>query len=187
MNDTLESEIKWLLTRCQSGDKQARDELFNRLYPELKRVAFRRLHQSNKKITIQATEVINELYIRFSKAKSFPSKNRLYFFAAAATAIEQIIVDYYRSKTREKRGGHATPVELDAEYPDNSSQINEDMVLLGQLLHQLKNIDPDCSAITQLKLLAGMKNVEVAEILSIPLRTVGRKWAFAKNYLNYHL
>ncbi len=186
-NTTIENQVSSLLTRCQSGDKQARDELFQVLYPELKRIAHRKLLYSKKHITLQSTELINELYIRLCKSRSFPSKNKLYFFAAAATAIEQIIIDYYRLKNRLRRGGQMQRVELDENSAEYSEKNDQDLLLLGQLMQQLKTIDPDCAAVAQLKLLAGLKSTEAAEALGLSIRTVNRKWAFAKSYLNFHL
>ena len=185
--EIIDRDLSSLLTRCQSGDKQARDQLFDLLYPELKRVANIKVGKSPRKLTLQATEIINELYIRLSGVKTFPGKSRLYFFAAAAAAIEQIIIEYYRSKSRLKRGGDVQHIELNEQLIDDANEINEELLQLGQLLNQLKGVDLQCSQIAQLKLMAGMKNADIAESLDISVRSVGRKWAFAKRYLNFHL
>lgn len=187
MNKPIENEILSLLKRCESGDKQASDRLFEILHPELKRIASRGLYRQAGNITAQTTEIVNELYIKFAKSSTFPAKSRLYFFSCAAIAIEQIIIDYVRKKNRLIRGGNQQQVELNESMSPTDDISNIELLNLGQLLSQLKEVDQQAATILSLKLFAGMQMAEVAAYLNISERTAARKWAFAKSYMQHHM
>jgi len=187
MNKMLESDIESLLVLCQSGDKQARNQLFDLLYPELKRITYYKLNNQFGKVTIQATEIVHELYIKLNKAHVFPAKSKLYFTSIAAIVIEQIIIDYCRSKSRLKRGGDLDRVEL-SEYmllAEDTSKI--ELMDLTECLCQLEKVNTMTASVTRLKLFAGMGTLEIAEVMNISTRTVERKWTFSKTYMRHNL
>ena len=187
MKQIIDAKIESILRRCQAGDTEASDELFDILYPDLKRIASNRLNRQSMNITAQTTEIVNELYIKFNQAKNFPSKSRLYFFSIAATAIEQIIIDHARHKNRLRRGGDMQQVELNEKIEPLQEEADDQLLELGYSLHELKEVDPIAASILSLKLFVGLKVPEISEVMNVSTRTVSRKWSFAKSYLRHHL
>lgn len=184
MPDIQHDEIELLLAKCQNHDKQARDQLFSLLYPELKRIANRKLYQKSHNLTAQTTEIVHELFLKLNNAGQFPAKSRLYFFSIAATMIEQIIMDYARRKNRQRRGGKLQKVELSDQHLIADDTVNEKLLELANAIQHLKDIDTTASSIVKLKLFAGLTNQEISETLDISERTVRRKWLLAKTHMN---
>ncbi len=187
MSESNQNRINSLLERCQKGDAEARDELFQLLHPELKRIAGFKLYGRSQDITVQATEVINELYIKFSRSDSFPDKSRTYFFSIAATAIEQIIIDYARRKKSLRRGGNLQRMDIDEDLLPAHETLNLELLNLGQLLHQLRQIDSQASSVFSARLFTDMTSQEISTALEVSERTVRRKWAFAKSYIHHNM
>ncbi len=64
--------------------------------------------------TLQTSALVNEAYLRLVDQKSVRWQNRSHFFAIAAQLMRRILVDHARSHARQKRGGEAQRLSLDA-------------------------------------------------------------------------
>ncbi len=64
MSNTAKQEITILLKNLKQGDKSTQDEIMKILYKELRGFAGSILNKENQTITFQATELVNEAYIR---------------------------------------------------------------------------------------------------------------------------
>ena len=83
------------------------------VYDELRRLAANYLRHERPGQTLQATALVHEAFLRLSKEKNQPWKNRTHFLAIAALSMRQILVQRARARNAEKRGGGAEKIALD--------------------------------------------------------------------------
>src|SRR5262245_6644209 len=107
------SDITRILLEIDGGQQQRAEELLPLVYDELRRVAEQKMSRENPS-TLQATALVHEAYIRvMGGARTTRWESRAHFFAAAAEAMRRILIDQWRRKQSEKRGGDRHRVELD--------------------------------------------------------------------------
>src|SRR6266853_5135812 len=105
--------VTQLLAEWSNGDSAALAQLTPLIYEELRRIAHRHMGGQRPDHTLQTTALVNEAYLRLADQTNPRWQNRAHFFAVAARAMRQIVVDYARSQQSQKRGGGALKVELD--------------------------------------------------------------------------
>src|SRR5262245_40194940 len=81
-------------------------ELFDRVYDELRRLAHR-VRGGRASETLQTTALVHEAYLKLASSRSLAVTSRAHFFAIAARAMRQILVDSARRQLAQKRGGGA--------------------------------------------------------------------------------
>src|SRR5437879_12995399 len=106
-------QVTQLLADWSEGDEAALEKLTPVVYEELRRLAHRYMHGQRPDHTLQTTALANEAYLRLVDQSQPSFKNRSHFFAVAAKAMRQILLNHARDKKRQKRGGGAGKVELD--------------------------------------------------------------------------
>lgn len=182
-----QSEITQWLQRWQGGDLEARDLLIERIYPQLRKLAGRRLNQRPSKLAIQTTEVIHELYLKLIDQQRVHWNDRSHFFAVAGRLLRRIIVDHERHRSRQKRGGGIGHLTINAGLPHEISPQGVDVVALDEALEKLKSIDERASQVVELRYFAGLTHDETAEVMAIGRATVARSWRFARAWLRQQL
>ncbi|MDX2033604.1 MAG: ECF-type sigma factor [Blastocatellia bacterium] len=176
-----EHEITTLLMRVKKGDAAAEAELLERVYPELKRIAARRLRQDGARNGLQTTELVNEAYLRvFGAETPVDWQGRVHFFAVIAQKVRFILVDHARKR---HSGGHVT-VELDDSMneraaPDDGIEI----LALNEALERLAEEYPRQARVVELRYFGGMTLEEIADELALNITTIKRDWTFAKSWL----
>jgi RNA polymerase sigma factor (TIGR02999 family) len=166
-----------------SKDPLVTPELFALLYDELRKYAESRMANERTNHTLQATAVVNELWLKLGEAgRKQEWKSRGHFFGSMARAIRQILVDYARYKTADKHGGGVVhqPVD-DVELVAEAER--EDLIDLDRALEKLESIDPQAAGIVDLRSFAGMTIPEIADVLGVSPSTVDRKWSTARKWL----
>jgi len=171
-----------LLMQWSRGNDAALAELTPLVYEELRRVAHRHLSGQKPNHTLQTTALANEAYLRLADQTNPRWQDRAHFFAVAARAMRQILVDYARSQRAGKRGGGAFKVELD-EAALVSPEQSKEIVDLHEALEQLSALDSRKAQVVELKYFGGLNHEEIAEVLKISRITVRRDWEFAKLWL----
>ena len=106
-------EVTQLLTDWSHGDDAALAELAPLVYEELRRLAHHFMGGQRPDHTLQTTALVNEAYLRLADQTSPNFTNRSHFFAVAAQAMRQILVNYAKASQSQKRGGSALKIELD--------------------------------------------------------------------------
>ena len=175
-----------LLGQWSGGNGDALDELMPLVYDELRRMAHRHMARERPDHTLQATALVNEVYLKLQKERSAHWKNRAQFFAVAAQMMRHILVDYARQQSRAKRGGGAQQVTLDEAMlvsKDNADQ----MLALDEALKKLEEFDKRKSQVATLRFFAGLNVDETAEALAISVETVTRDWRVARAWLRNEL
>jgi len=107
------SQVTRLLGDWSSGDQRALEKLIPLVQPELHRLAHHYMSREAIGHTLQTTALIHEAYLRLIDQREVNWQSRAHFFAISAQAMRRILVDYARTKHREKRGGDAFKVPLE--------------------------------------------------------------------------
>src|SRR5215510_6586254 len=105
-------EITYLLVAWGNGDQDALDKLTPLVYQELHRLADHYMKGERPGHTLQATALINEVYIRLIDWKNVRWQNRAHFFGLASRLMRHILVDFARSRRYLKRGAGWPTVSL---------------------------------------------------------------------------
>ena len=175
-------EVTQLLAHWSQGDDDALGELTPLVYEELRRLAHHFMDGQRADHTLQTTALVNEAYLRLADQTNPSWQNRAHFFAVAARAMRQILVNYAESHRSQKRGGGALKVELD-EVALVSPEESKEIVNLHEALKKLATLDSRKAQVVELKYFGGLNYDEMAEVLKISRVTVRRDWEFAKAWL----
>jgi RNA polymerase sigma-70 factor, ECF subfamily len=177
-------EITRLLRAWGSGDKAALDALTPRVYGELRRIAGRYMQNEWAGRTIQATALVNEVYLRLVDVHHASWQDRIHFFAVSANIMRRILVDQARARGSAKRGGAARPVNLDDAPEVASPGRDHEIMALDDALNLLAEMDPRKARVIELRFFGGLSVEETAEVLAISSQSVMRDWKLAKAWLH---
>jgi RNA polymerase sigma-70 factor (ECF subfamily) len=175
-------EVTQLLVDWSHGDRAAFEKLIPLVYAELRYLAHRYMEGQRPNHTLQTTALVNEAYLRLADQSQPNFTNRSHFFAVAAKAMRQILVDYAKAQQRQKRGGGATKVELD-EAALISPEQTKAILDVNEALDRLAMLDSRKAHIVELRYFGGLNQDEIAEVLKISTVTVRRDWVFARAWL----
>lgn len=176
------TEISLLLKGLENGDNKALGSLYAELYQELKHLARKQLQNSWGVETISTTALVNEAYLKLNKSDKLHIENKAHFFALAATAMRQILINYAQQKYAQKRGGDW----LQVTYEDMSAPSQhklEDLLAINQAVEEIRTIDERLAQLIELRFFAGMTESEVSDIFGVTERTLRRNWKKAKALL----
>src|SRR5947209_9079098 len=174
--------VTQLLQQWSQGDDAALAELTPLVYEELRRLAHHFMEGQRPNHTLQTTALVNEAYLRLADQTSPNWQSRAHFFAVAARAMRQILVNYAKASQSQKRGGGALKLELDEAALISPEQTTE-ILDLNEALERLATLDSRKAQVVELKYFGGLNYDEMAEVLKISRVTVRRDWEFAKLWL----
>jgi RNA polymerase sigma factor (TIGR02999 family) len=176
-------EITKLLIAMREGRREAVNDLLRIVYDQLRAVAHRRLSHGADR-TINTTTLVHEAYLKLFDQSQLHWNDRKHFFAVAATAMRQVVVDQARRRQARKRGGEGLlRVNLDPTALVVDDQA-EEIMALNQALSRLSRIDERLALIVELRFFGGLSVAEVAEALEMSERTVKREWRKARALLH---
>jgi len=175
-------EVTELLRAWSGGDEEALEKLTPLVYKELHRSARRYMAGERSSHTLQATALINEVYLRLIDARRMDWQNRAHFFAVCAQLMRRILTDFARSRRYQKRGGGAAHMPLDEAFVVGS-QADSELVELDEALKKLALLDERKSRVVELRFFGGLEVKETAEVLCVSPETVMRDWRLAKVWL----
>ncbi|MBK7992438.1 MAG: sigma-70 family RNA polymerase sigma factor [Blastocatellia bacterium] len=156
-----------LLIEWGNGNKLAFDKLISILYEEIKDIASRYFQSERINHTLQATAVVNELYLRLVKTQ-VSLHHRQEFYALSSTIIRNILVDHARKFSRV---GGKYKISLN-EQLSIAKDKDVDLVALDDALNGLEQVDPLQKQLVELKYFGGFSVEELAEYLKISPRRV---------------
>lgn len=174
-----EAQVCAILERIQEGDGSAKEELFRLLYTELYGRARRQMKGQPAGISLQATELVNEAYLRLGRRGGQSWKSRQHFLATASLAMRHVLIDYFRKRNRRSNRVNLEVEELAAVFEDRSV----DLEALDAALSELREADPQMAQAVDLRFFGGVGVEETANILDIKLRTFSRRWATTRAWL----
>ncbi len=175
-------EITQLLLDHQDGKTEAIEKLYPVIYNELHRIAHRQLNNAWDINTICTTALVNEAYIKLIGFDKSKVSSREHFFAIAAKAMRQIILNYAEKKRSKKRGGDWKRV-TGIDNLNQSEQDFETLLSVDRALKELEQIDQNLAQLVELRFYAGMTEEELAQVFEVTTRTVRRNWKKAKAFL----
>ena len=175
-----------LLIAWGKGESAARDRLIPLVYGELRRLATRYMRNERRDHTLQATALVNEVYVRLVEANRIEVKSRTHFFALAAQMMRRLLVDSARARDNIKRGGRLRRVALD-EAPAVVDDSRMDFAALDDALRKLEALHPRKVHVVELRYFGGLSLEESAAALHISTDSVKRDWRFAKAWLSREL
>jgi RNA polymerase sigma-70 factor (ECF subfamily) len=171
-----------LLRAWSQGDDSARERLIPLLYDELHRLARRYMRQERPDHTLQATALVNEAYLRLIDVNRVEWRNRTHFLALAAEMMRRILIEFARSRQRQKRGGGAVRVIID-DIGELAEPQEPNLVALSDALTALATFDARMSQVVELRFFGGLSVEETADVLHVSPETVMRDWKTAKAWL----
>jgi RNA polymerase sigma factor (TIGR02999 family) len=178
------SEITALLKRINQGDSEARDVLYARLYPDLRKLARSRLARNETVTLLDTTGLVHETYLRFLNARALAFADRGRFFAYAASVMHSVIVDEVRKRRAERRGGDAVRLALDDDVADGLADAGAAQILrVHEALGELAALDPRLAQVVEMRYFGGCSERDIAATLGITERTVRRDWSKARTLL----
>jgi RNA polymerase sigma factor (TIGR02999 family) len=178
----LRETVTSLLTGPVRDDADLVNRLVPLVYDELRSIAHRLLLGERANATLGTTGLVHEAYLKLVDDARVARQGRAYFFAAAARAMRQVLVDYARRRARGKRGGGWTAVSLDSNLI--AVDALADRVLgLDEALTRLAVQHPRAARVVECRYFTGMSVEETAAALEMSPRNVKRDWAFARAWL----
>jgi RNA polymerase sigma factor (TIGR02999 family) len=190
MEQTRQAEdknITQLLLAWNDGNQEALDKLMPLVYEELHRQAARFLRRERSDHTLQTTGLIHEAYLKLVDQRKVHWESRTHFFAIAANLMRRILVDYARSKKRDKRGGDIVKLPLEEAELVAGKERGIDLIALDEALTRLEKIDERQARIIELRYFGDLTLEETAKALKISRTTVADDWAMAKAWLHREL
>ena len=169
-------------------DQSAAAELIPLVYQELRRLAIHRMaSEAAGNVTLQATALVHEAYLRLTKTGNDPRwDNRGHFFAAAAEAMRRILIDRARSRACVKRGGEFARTELHESRIE--APIDDDKLLaIDEVLERFAIADPEGAQLVKMRYFTGLTLQEVADSTGFSISTIKRQWSYASAWLKREL
>ena len=182
----MQGDVTGLLKAYAQGDRGVFKEIFPVVYEELLRIARRRLRSEREDHTLGATALVHEAYLKLVKLDKMRWENRAHFFAIAAQAMRNILIDYAVKRKAQKRGAGREKLGLDEVAAIVEDRADE-LLALDEALKQLETFDARQARVVECRIFAGLSIEETARALQISEATVSRDWMAARAWLNREL
>ncbi|MFP3939113.1 MAG: sigma-70 family RNA polymerase sigma factor [Thermoanaerobaculia bacterium] len=179
-------EITRLLHAARDGDRAAFDSLVPHVYDTLRRIAGARVRAEGRENSLNPTALVHEAYLKLVGLDRIQWQSRAQFFAIAARAMRQILVDHALARQAQKRGGDRVRVTLD-ETLRAAGPRPQEILALEDALARLERQNERRARVVVCRFFGGMEVRETAEALEISQATVKREWAAARAWLNREL
>lgn len=154
---------------------------------DLRRVAHAERMSLRAGETLSTTALVNEAWLRFAQAGS-RFADRKHFFATAARAMRQILVDHVRNQRAQKRGAGAAHASIDEAIELASDDpFGADLLVIDAALSALERALPRAAQVVHLRYFVGLDDREVGALLGVEESTVRRDWLKARAWLYLHL
>ncbi len=178
-------DVTELLEAWSGGDTGALDDLLPLVLDDLRRMAQHQMEGETPDHTLQATAVVNELYLKLAGKRTVHWQSRSQFFATMARLMRRILVDHARRRGARRRGGNGLKVTLGEalETPVPGGADGVDLLDLDQALDRLAEMDPRQARIVEMRFFGGMTLEETARHLGVSAMTVKRDWRTARLWL----
>lgn len=171
-----------LLVAWSKGDSDALEQLVPIVHAELRRAAARYMAGERRHHTLQATALVNEVYLRLVRINRVGWRDRAHFFAMSARLMRRVLVDHARARGYHKRGNGVEPLPLDESITIASAK-NRETVAIDDALQALEKLDARKARVVELRFFGGLTVDETASVLDVSPQTVLRDWRLAKAWL----
>ena len=179
-------EITLLLQSAHAGDRAAADAVVALLYEDLRRLARQRLRQSGE-LTLNATALVHESYLKLQRSSDLDFPDRKHFLAYAARVMHSVVIDLVRARQAERRGGDLRDVTLNTGIADLAPQRDDEILRVHEALTELAVMDERLAQVVEMRYFGGLLEAEIADALGVTERTVQRDWKKARLFLSMAL
>ena len=181
MNNDKQKDLTRLLQEA-GGEADAYHKILPVVYDELKRLARAKMARERPGITLQATALVNEAYLRLIGGQELGWQNRAHFYGAAAEAMRRILIDRARRYASMKHGGDLRRTEYaEADVSDQDELLG--LLEWNEALDKLEEKDAAMAQVVKLRYFAGLTVGETAEAMDVSPRSVNRLWTAAQAWL----
>jgi RNA polymerase sigma factor (TIGR02999 family) len=180
-------ELTRLLKDLGADHDAALDALLPLVHGELKRLAASQRRRLQAGDTLQTTALVNEAWFKFTRGRLPVPEDRQHFFALAARAMRQILVDDARRRHALRHGGQALHAGLDEVHIAQPDAEVDRLLDIDRALKRLEELSPRLVQVVNCLWFAGYTEGETAEILGVTDRTVRRDWVKARAWLSREL
>ncbi|MEM1115273.1 MAG: ECF-type sigma factor [Bacteroidota bacterium] len=174
------------LLQDADGEGDLVDRLLPHVYEELRGIARAQRRRRGAPDTLLTTALVHEAYLRLVGRDMVA--NRAYFFAAAARAMRNVLVDHARRRVRRPRGhgetfnpdlhaGAADPLDAEAAY----------LLDVHDALGRLAGFDERAAQIVECRFFGGLTMEDAAEAVGVSKPTAKRDWRRARAWLHTQL
>jgi RNA polymerase sigma factor (TIGR02999 family) len=170
-----------LLVASRQGQTDAFAQAFSAAYAELRRLARRQLRHRQPGQTLATTALVHEAFLKLVR-RPVALEDQSHFFALAARAMRQILVDYARERCTQKRNRGLRALTLD-EAAIPVDRIADDLIAIDRALSRLELVDERLAQVVEWRFFGGMTEDEIASSLRVTPRTVRRDWQKARAFL----
>lgn len=164
-------------TDAAAGD----DELFEKLYADLRRMADRELHRQAG-VAVSPTTLVHEVYLSMASREGVTFADRARFLGYAARVMRGLIIDFARNRRALKRGAGFHITRLDTEPSDEVADQRE-LERVSEAVDALAALDTRLAEVVDLKYFCGFSFAEIARMRNTSERTVQRDWEKARMFL----
>ena len=180
------SEATQILQAISAGDRSDVEKLMQLVYDDLRRLARAQLGDDTPKHTLDPTAVVHEVFLKLVDREGADWQGKSHFFAVSAKTMRHILVDHAREKAAQKRGGNRQRIPL-ADDLALSPDRGADVLLTLLQLDAYAEVDEQRATVVELRFFGGMTVKEVAHVLGISEKTVGREWAATRLWLRKYM
>jgi RNA polymerase sigma factor (TIGR02999 family) len=160
------------------------DQLFSNFYDELHRRARSELRRGSVS-TLGPSTLLHETFLNIRHRESVKFADPRQFISYAASAMRGLVVDHFRSRSSQKRGGLLKITSLPTELPHVAEDAQSfEVVRLGDAIASLATMDPQLAECVDLKFFCGLSFGDIARLRGVSERTVQRDWAKARLVLS---
>lgn len=176
------------MARFRAGDREAANQLFVLLHPELRRIAAAKMNGERKGHSWQPSLLVNELYLHLVNVQSLPPpedsgrSEQQHFLQFAGHVMRHLLIDHARLLSR--RTTKIDIAQLDGVADETGTATLQEM---DDLLDKLAAVEPRLRAIVEMKVFEGLSLEEIAGRLNIGSRTAARDWTYCKRWLREKL
>ena len=174
----------------RGGDDSALSALVDTLYDELRKIAAGKLRTERSGHTLQTTALVHEVYLKLMGDHQRHFADRGHFLAVAARVMRQVLVDYARTRTSDKRGGkragNADEMAVELKSSDTGLEAIE-LLDLDRALHELAEEDSSLATLIEMRYFGGMTAEESAEKLGKSVHVVRHDLRLAQAWLRRKL
>ena len=124
---------------------------------------------------------MHEAWLRLGPGRQW--RDRAHFFAAAAAAMRQILIDRARQRQTRRHGGGAQRVTFDEINLPTDEAHDDQLLAVNAALEKFAVEDPAKAELVKLRYFVGLTNEEAAQALGISVPTAKRWWAYARVWL----
>jgi RNA polymerase sigma factor (TIGR02999 family) len=178
MSSLDDKDAKQLLDAWRAGDTLARDQLFDRLYAQLRKISATLLRGEGD-ISLTTGDLVNEAVMRVIKTDTIEINDKAHFLALSARTMRRVLIDHARKHASGKR--QHQKVTLVTRHMDMQDSV--DIHLLENALLRLKVMNPDRAKIVEMRYYGGLSLEEIAQVMNCSASTVKRDWRVSRAWL----